>query len=282
MIYRRPGDSVTAPEDHRQWVDGRREIFGMGLRSLLSIGLVPLGKEVARFHRVLAARSRSEHGLIIILPGIDGCSTVNDSIARGLVAARLQHAVRIIDWRKHKPWNPFHLVMERHNRNQARVVADIVTGYQRDYPGQPVHLIGHSAGAGIALFALERLDSAQPVTSVILMAAAVSRSFDVTRLLDRTRRGIWNFYSPLDLATGGLGTLVFGTMDRRYGVSAGVLGFHPADVPEPQPVQDGIPAPRLHQIRFRMDMLKSWNLGGHFGWTNAVFVQRYVAPICQY
>jgi hypothetical protein len=131
MIDRRSIDSVPVLERHSQWSDGRQAIFGMGLRSLLRIGLAPLGSEAAPFHRVLAASSRSEHGLIIILPGIDGCSSVNDSIARGLVAARLQHAVRIIDWRKHKPWNPFHLAMERHNRNQARVVADIVTGYQR-------------------------------------------------------------------------------------------------------------------------------------------------------
>ena len=135
----------------------------------------------ARFHRPLAGTTRLEHGLIIILPGIEGCSSINDSIARGLVAGQLSHAIRIIDWRRFRPWNPLHLAMERHNRTQARVVAGVITDYQRNFPGQPVHLIGHSAGAGMALFALEQLPAGHSVTSVTLMAAAVSRKFDVCK-----------------------------------------------------------------------------------------------------
>lgn len=77
----------------------------------------------------------------------------------------------------------------------------IITDYQHEFPFQPVHLIGHSGGAGIALFALDQLPAGHSVTSVTLMAAAVSRKFDVTRLLQRTRFGIWNFFSPFDLPT---------------------------------------------------------------------------------
>lgn len=259
----------------------RRAIFGLGLRSLLGLGLAPFGNAAANFHRSLACTSRLKHGLIIILPGIEGCSSINDSIARGLVAGGLSHAIRIIDWRRFRPWNPLHLAMERHNRNQARVIADVITDYQRNFPGQPVHLIGHSAGAGMALFVLEQLPEDHSVTSVTLMAAAISRKFDVTGLLNRTRAGIWNFYSPLDLPSIGLGTIFFGTMDRRHAISAGALGFQTAD--DRQPVSRDKPnaGPHLHQIRFRLNMMKSWNFGGHFGPTNAVFVQKNVAPICR-
>ena len=262
-------------------VSHRRAVFGLGLRSLLGLGLAPFGNAAANFHRSLACTSRLEHGLIIILPGIEGCSTINDSIARGLVAGELSHAIRIIDWRRFRPWNPLHLVMERHNRNQARVVADVIIDYQRNFPGQAVHLIGHSAGAGMALFVLEQLPENHRVTSVTLMAATVSRTFDVTGLLSRTRFGIWNFYSPLDFASVGLGTMLFGTMDRRHTVSAGALGFQIAD--DRQAVEGDKPdaGPRLHQIKFRLNMMKAWNFGGHFGPTNAVFVQENVAPICR-
>ena len=283
MIMRAETTSGLNTESHASACDigpqHRKAMFGLGFRSMLRVGFALFGSMAARFHRPLAGTTRLEHGLIIILPGIEGCSSINDSIARGLVAGQLPHAIRIIDWRRFRPWNPLHLTMERHNRTQARVVAGVITDYQRNFPGRPVHLIGHSAGAGMALFALEQLPAGHSVTSVTLMAAAVSRNFDVARLLDRTRFGIWNFYSPLDLPTVGLGTIIFGTMDRRHGVSAGALGFQVADESTPSARNFAVAGPKLHQVRFRLNMIKCWNFGGHFGSTNAVFVRRHIAPI---
>ena len=171
--------------------------------------------------------------------------------------------------------------MQRHNRTQARVVAELIVSYQRNFPGQPVHLIGHSAGAGIALFVLEQLEENQAVTSVTLMAAAVSRKFDVMPLLSRTKAGIWNFYSALDLPTVGLGTMIFGTMDRRHTISAGALGFLTRDHESGSPEISQEQGPRLNQIPYQKSMARSWNFGGHFGSTNAVFVRENIAPICR-
>ena len=262
-------------------VPDRAAVFKLGLQSMLGLFLAPLGRSGAKFHRPLSCSSRLEHGLIIILPGIEGCSTVNDSIARGLVAGQLSHAIQIIDWRRFRPWNPLHLAMQRHNRTQARVVAELIVSYQRNFPGQPVHLIGHSAGAGMALFVLEQLQEDHAVTSVTLLSAAVSRKFDVGRLLNRTKAGIWNFYSALDLPTVGIGTMLFGTMDRRHTVSDGALGFVTTNHDSVSPENSQKPRPRLNQIPYQKIMARSWNFGGHFGSTNAVFVRENIAPICR-
>jgi pimeloyl-ACP methyl ester carboxylesterase len=255
--------------------------FRLGFQSMLGVFLAPLGGIAANFHRPLSCPTRLEHGLVIILPGIEGCSSVNDSIARGLVAGRLSHAIQIIDWRRFRPWNPLHLAMWRHNHTQAREVADLIMTYQRDFPGQPVHLIGHSAGAGMALFVLEHLKEDQAVTSVTLLSAAVSRRFDVERLLNRTTAGIWNFYSPLDIPTVGIGTLLFGTMDRRHAVSAGAMGFltQNSNSISSQNLQQQ--RPLLTQIPYQKAMARSWNFGGHFGATNAVFIRDNIVPICR-
>ncbi len=262
-------------------VADRGAVFRLGLKSMLGLCLAPLGGLVANFHRTLSCPARLEHGLIIILPGIEGCSSVNDSIARGLVAGQLSHAIQIIDWRRFRPWNPLHLAMQRHNRTQARVVAELIINYQRDFPGQPVHLIGHSAGAGMALFVLEHLTEDQAVTSVTLLSAAVSRRFDVERLLDRTTAGIWNFYSPLDLPTVGIGTMLFGTMDRCHTVSAGALGFLTRNDSSLSSGDSRQRRPELNQIPYQKSMARSWNFGGHFGSTNAVFVRDNIVPICR-
>lgn len=267
--------------DEVKTISERGAVFRLGLKSMLGLCLAPLGGMAAHFHRPLSCPARLEHGLIIILPGIEGCSSVNDSIARGLVAGRLSHAIQIVDWRRSRPWNPLHLAMQRHNRTQARVVAELIVNYHCDFPGRPVHLIGHSAGAGMALFVLEHLTADQPVTTVTLLSAAVSRRFEVERLLDRTTAGIWNFYSPLDFLTVGIGTMLFGTMDRRHAVSAGALGFVTQDCRSMPSGALQQKRPRLNQIPYQRGMAMSWNFGGHFGSANAVFVRDHIAPVCR-
>lgn len=260
--------SATRPAEHR-----------FAIRSLLRLGLAPLGPAAVGSQKHLDMASRQEHGLIIVLPGIEGSSTVNDSIVRGLIAGRLSHAIRVVDWRRFRPWNPLHLAMQSHNRSQAKHVAEQIHEYRIRFPDGPVHLIGHSAGAGMALFVLESLGELQ-ITSAILLAAAVSRDFPILRLLKSTTSGIWNFYSPLDLPTVGLGTLLFGTMDRRHTISAGALGFR-TELHKPAMSEEGREGAesQLRQVRFSLDMLKAWNFGGHFGWTNSEFVRRHISPL---
>jgi len=114
----------------------RVDSFRLGLQSLIGVFLSPLGSLAARFHRSPSSSStaRLEHGLIIILPGIEGCSTINDSIARGLVVSQLPHAIQIIDWRRFRPWNPLQMAMQQHNRTQARALAELITEYHATSP----------------------------------------------------------------------------------------------------------------------------------------------------
>jgi pimeloyl-ACP methyl ester carboxylesterase len=267
---RRDRKSVTVRDSLQH--DGN---LRLGARSAFSLGLAPFGERGVRFSCDLDSPQRKQNGLVVILPGIEGRSSVNDSIALGVVASGLPHAVMIIDWRKSRPWNPFYLTMERHNRSQAREVARVLVGYLNSFPGRSVHLIGHSAGAGMALFVLQAMPEHLKVSTVILLAAAISRDFAVDELTGRTTRGIWNFYSPLDMPTVGLGTLMFGTMDRRHAFSAGALGFR--EKLKTQSLTES--QPRLHQVRYRAAMIREWNFGGHFGATNAAFVRTHVSPL---
>ena len=286
--------------------------FRLGLGSLIRLGLAPLGSKAARFHRQLNTEHRRQEGLVIILPGIDGCSSVSDAIARGLCAGRVSLAIQILDWRSSKPWNPFHLTRLQHNRESARWIADSIATYRKTFPAAPVHLVGYSAGAGMALFVIQELiarslesqTGPSPILeTVVLLSAAVSRAFDISPLLPCVRGAIWNFYSPVDLPTVGLGTTIFGTMDRKHTISSGALGFFQGnrfDGSSDMQVEDSrgrASANRLHsgimesvddeqafvtglrQVCYSPRMLRSWNLGGHFGFTNAAFVRRYLARI---
>jgi pimeloyl-ACP methyl ester carboxylesterase len=244
------------------------------MRSFLRLGLAPLGHRVVGSQEHLSSVCRKEHGLIVVLPGIEGNSTVNESIVQGLIAGKLSHSIHVMDWRRFRPWNPLHMAMRSHNHLQAERIAEHIRAYRSQFPDGAVHLIGHSAGAGMAIFVLECLNDLK-ISSAILMAAAISRDYPIQELLPRTTLGIWNFYSPLDLPAVGLGTMLFGTMDRRHAISAGALGFRQTAA-EQAPEVSG---PLLHQIRFSLQMVKAWNFGGHFGWTNAEFVRQHVSPL---
>ena len=76
-------------------VGGRTSSVRLGFGSAARLGLAPLGRRAARFHRGLDTLERQEAGLVVILPGIEGCSSVNDSIARGLIEAGCPAAIRI-------------------------------------------------------------------------------------------------------------------------------------------------------------------------------------------
>lgn len=286
-LPRRRRRSFLRPRRTRRWesvseqpiapappgVYGRRNTFRSGAASSLRLLLAPLGRRAARFHRSVAGADRLSNGLIVLLPGIDGCTTVCDNIARGLYAVEQPAALEIHDWRSFRGWNPFHLATARRNRLQATLICQRIRDYQQLYPNRPIHLVGHSAGAGMALFVLEELRAdGMQVTTATLLAAAISRRYEVAPLIAATTGGIWNFWSRGDLPTVGLGTLIFGTMDRRHSISAGALGF------ARQP--DGpLCSAAIHNVSYKLAMARCWNFGGHFGCTNTAFVSRYVAPI---
>lgn len=223
---------------------------------------------------------RLERGYILILPGIEGKSFFNVGLAQGLLDAGVPSAIEIHDWTT--GWTILalrHLRIRSRHQAQARAIAQKIVDYQHRFPGRPVHLIGHSGGAGVALLALEALPPDCRVERAILLAPAVSPEYDLTEALGRTRLGVVNFYSRFDFLFLGLGTTLFGTIDRRHSVAAGCRGFPISPAIPPEGV--GGENARLIQQPFRGGMIRQFHLGGHFGWSNRVFAAETIAPLIQ-
>jgi pimeloyl-ACP methyl ester carboxylesterase len=220
---------------------------------------------------------RAEQGYAIVLPGVEGTSYHNISIARGLIDAEYPGAIEVRDWTTgHWPLFAYHLMALERNRAVARDIASQIVEYQAQFPDRPVTLIGHSGGAAMAVLVLEELPEEHRVTQAILLAAAISPKHDLTQALSRTELGITNFHSWGDVPHLVVGTLAMGTIDREHTVSAGAGGFQvPADLSEEG---RALYADRLHQVPYRLEMVKSFNAGGHIGPTNRKFVSQWVAP----
>ncbi|MFN0051766.1 MAG: hypothetical protein ACKV0T_06225 [Planctomycetales bacterium] len=224
------------------------------------------------------APERVERGYTLVFPGVEGTSWFNISVARGLVDGGHDAAIEIHDWTTgYWPMFVYHLMALERNRAAAREIARKIVAYQDAYPDRPVTLIGHSGGAAMAVLVLEALPPERQVSQAILLAGALSPQYDLTSALRHTERGITNFYSGGDALYLMAGTLALGTVDRRHSLSAGAVGFRmPSDLSE---AERALYAERLHQEGYRLEMARSFNLGGHFGPVNRQFVSQWIAPL---
>jgi pimeloyl-ACP methyl ester carboxylesterase len=261
--------------------NGLRELFRRAWRGLHSVaaGLAfPLGGWWLGASRHLFDPARLTHGLVIVLPGIEGWGPLNWSIARGLHDGGFPGAILVHDWTSGLwPLFAFHLRDRRRNLRRAAELAQLIVDYRKRYAGRPVHLVGHSGGAALAVWTLEALPEGHSISSAVLLGPALSPSYCLTAALRRAEQGIWSFWSPLDLLFLAAGTFLVGTADGQYAVSAGFRGFvapHGAGEGDQVWYRE-----RLRQQCYRPRMLGQFHWGGHFGWANRVFVAEEVAPL---
>jgi pimeloyl-ACP methyl ester carboxylesterase len=226
----------------------------------------------------LATSDRYAAGLVVVLPGIEGRSIYNTNIARGLGDGYVDSAIEIFDWGVDAPGGFLvNLTALERNRHQGERLAERIIRYQDAFPGRPVHVIGHSGGAGIALLALECLPEDRSITAAYLLAAAVSPDYDLAESLKRTDLGIWNFYSSKDVGFLGWGTSMFGTIDRSHTRAAGAVGFR---LP-PGLSEDGLELyeTKLHDVPYNRRMARAGCDGSHLGWARHEFAKKWLAAM---
>ncbi len=226
----------------------------------------------------LRTADRMERGLVLVLPGIEGKSRYNVSIARGLDDGGVKMAIQIFDWTTEVPGGLLlNLADVERNRRMAEVLSSCVLHYRFHNPERPIHLVAHSGGAGVAIMALESLSQDTQVETAILLAAAVSPAYDLRAALERTRHGIYNYYSEHDKALLDVGTRIFGTMDRVRGRAAGSTGFRlPPGLDDPR--SEALYR-RLYNISWQPEMREHGNRGGHVDWADRRWVRDYLAPL---
>jgi pimeloyl-ACP methyl ester carboxylesterase len=173
---------------------------------------------------------RMNKGLVIILPGIEGESSANRDVRKGLEEAGVPFALAIYRWGFPVPGIGM-LVNQTDTAGNRRAAVELAQGivrYQTRHPGCPVFLVGHSAGGGVAVFTLEALadiPDARPVRGAILLSSSISADYPLDRALKMTQCGIVNGYNPQDTALLGTGTAIMGNVDGGHGDSAGRTGF---------------------------------------------------------
>ncbi|MGB7159377.1 MAG: hypothetical protein WBD40_15020 [Tepidisphaeraceae bacterium] len=167
---------------------------------------------------------------LLHLPGITGAFSVHDKYLAALNAGGFDAQTGIYDWTNGRV-PVFVLGSRQRNREEALKVAALITAKYRADPQRPIYLTCESGGAGIAVWALEALPDDVQVEAAVFIAAAVSPGYDLSPALRHVRSRMYAISSKRDALVLGLGTSLFGTMDRRHGNSAGLVGFKPPAAP---------------------------------------------------
>lgn len=175
---------------------------------------------------------------------------------------------QFVYWRWHATWRGClvvpAIVDRRLFEREARKLADDITRRRREHPDRPIYLIGYSAGAFVAVRALEMLDADVRVDAAALLAPAISPWRAMRAACDRLERPIVVCSSLCDWLIVGLGTVIFGTADGRHVPSMGMIGPRGAGC--------------VRSVPWRLGAIRHGHWGGHFSASAAGFVQHYVAP----
>lgn len=219
--------------------------------------------------------SQLDLGLVWMFPGIEGHPAMLGPARQALRDAGVNAAVEVYEWHRPGMLGSIHnLQDESGNRAKAAELAASISEYSRHHPSRPIDLIGYSGGSGLAIMVAEALPESARLHHVILLQAAVSPDYDLTPVLRRLDGKLVNFYSPLDWAFLGVGTSLFGTMDRKYEPAAGKLGFNPLLAAPDEKLRQ-----HLEQHCWNAEMFLAGHYGGHLGPFSYNWSRKYLAPL---
>jgi hypothetical protein len=221
--------------------------------------------------------SEQPRGLVVVADGVGGLDLCGRALRYVLAAEKLPYSVKIVRWGHGLGRWLADLTDVANRDSHARILAESVRSYKSKRPFDPIYLIAKSGGSGVVVKALELLNE-QQVDRAVMLAPALSPSYDLSIALHAVRCDIVVFWSPFDVFILGAGTRVFGTVDRVKSASAGLVGFR---IPARGTSNDteGQRYDKLRQIRWRPRMATTGHLGGHFGPDNPLFLRRYVVPL---
>jgi hypothetical protein len=217
--------------------------------------------------------------LAIVADGVGGLDLCGTGLRYVMGAAGFSHAIEVYPW-GHGLGRWLADLTDVSNRDaKARSIAELVKSFKSARADVPVFLVAKSGGAGVVVRALELLDR-DAVERVVLLAPALSPRYDLTGALRAVRREMVVFWSPLDIFILGVGTFLFGTIDRVHTTGAGLVGFVAPAVSDARGARSRGYS-KVRQIRWRPAMITTGYLGGHFGTDSPLFLKKYVLPLLQ-
>ncbi len=210
---------------------------------------------------------------LLHLPGIAGLCEIDRALIAGLQRGGFNADVDIYDWTGEEHGMNALLKFD-HNRAESKKVAGILLKQYRTHPDVPIYITAHSGGCGIAAWALESLPADVHVQMVVMIAPALSPTYDLSDALAHITTCCCVLNSRNDGVVLGAGTRILGTIDRQHSEAAGLNGFvRPAR-------SDAVQYQKLIPIPYDPAWYRAFgNAGDHIGAMSVRFGAGYLAPL---
>lgn len=210
---------------------------------------------------------------LLHLPGIGGERSCDHTLIAGLKEGGVEAECEIYDWTQGEIGIAA-LQGHEHHMDEAQKVADMLTKQFYANPQVPIYLTAHSAGAGIATWALERLPKEVKVEVVCMFAPALSPGYDLSKALAHVNKKAYVFASPYDYVVLGTGTKAFGTVDGVKCEAAGLNGFVKPENGDAEQYRKL--SPQEYNAAWGV---RYGNVGGHISCMRTKFAREYVAML---
>jgi pimeloyl-ACP methyl ester carboxylesterase len=208
--------------------------------------------------------------LVFVANGVSGSTVVSDHLMELNSDLHLGLRIQMVPWTRHN--SHFHDLTDCEAQLAAADrIARSIGVIRKDAPNAQIVLIGHSAGARVALAAAE-MSAPKSVDRIILLHPAISSHHDLSLALKASKNGIDNFYSTMDCILDNAEKHPW-TAATINGPAAGRVGFQPAssDKKEIEAFHCNV-----RQYAWSLDYCGS---GGHFAWTLRHNMKKVVVPL---
>lgn len=219
-----------------------------------------------------AAPRSADTSTLLVLNGIDGPGPWYNTLVGTLRKARVADRVEMMNWGGTLLLWPNLSFPFIHESAERRLV-ERIKRYRRESPEGRITLVGHSAGCGVIVKALERLPLSVKVDTVVLLAPCVGKKRELSSALNQVSGTMHVFYSKHDRLLLGMQTVWTGTYDHAWTEGAGYTGFTNTSMLAPELRE------RLQQHAYNPAWRKLGHKGGHFGYRDRDFVAEVIAPL---
>ena len=177
---------------------------------------------------------------------------------RGLRIGGYDGKTEVYDWTGANPGLSALLATKR-NHEEAQKIADRLAKQFHEHADGQILIVSHSAGTGLAVWALEDLPDQVKVDTILLLSPALSPDYDLSRALSHVKGKAYAFFSPNDFFILFAGTQLFGTVDGKKTAAAGRSGFNRPDGADPKQYDKLVAKP------YDPAWMRLGNIGDHVG-----------------
>jgi pimeloyl-ACP methyl ester carboxylesterase len=212
--------------------------------------------------------------VVIVIDGAGGFPNAYQALSRIVQEQGQALHVQTFEWSH----GPIGFIADQtdseYSRAAGRRLAERVLLLRQQAPGKPIELLGHSAGAAVALACAEALPP-DSLERIVLLAPAVSQSYDLRPALTSARQGIDAYTSERDRFYLGFGINLLGTADGKHQPAAGRTGFcNPAPT-----AADAALYCRLHPHPWDPSQAWTGNNGEHGGAYKEGYLRSEILPL---